>query len=176
MASSGHVSTLFGIITRERQVVSFPLGNTPSPGPVALSTGSQQGSHLSVLLIKAPRRLAEKTSDRSSPEQADKVGLWGDTELCPLFSPPALAPSLWQTALGLLGCCISEKRSSLAKQIQLRRKATPCKIAPGPQRRVFLVFSLTFSTGLKPRMCPVFSSLVPPHHPPHPWCLQFPEC
>ena len=82
----------------------------------------------------------------------------------------------WQTALGLLGCCVSEKRSSLAEQIQPRRKATPCKIAPGPQRRVFLVFSLTFSSGLKPRMCPVFSSLVPPHRPPHPWCLQFPEC
>lgn len=120
--------------------------------------------------------LLSQLPGRSSQEQADKVGLWGDTELCPLFSPSALAPFLWQTALGLLGCCISEKRSSLAKQIQLRRKATPCKIAPGPQRRVFLVFSLTFSTGLKPRMCPVFSSLVPPHHPPHPWCLQFPEC
>ena len=104
------------------------------------------------------------------------VGLWGDTEPCPPFPPPALALFPWQTALGPLGCCISEKRSSLAEQIQPRRKATPCKIAPGPQRRVFLVFSLTFSSGLQPRMCPVFSSLVPPHHPPHPWCLQFPEC
>lgn len=57
--------------------------------------------------------------------------------------------------------------SSLAKQIQLRRKATPCKIALDPQRRFFLVFSLTFSTGLKPRMCLLLSALVPPHCPPH---------
>lgn len=45
-----------------------------------------------------------------------------------------------------------------------------------PKEIFFLVFSLTFSTGLKPRMCPVFFSLVPPHRPPHPWCLRFPEC
>lgn len=39
-------------------------------------------------------------------------GSLGDTEPCPPFPPPALAPFPWQTALGLLGCCISEKRSS----------------------------------------------------------------
>lgn len=50
-------------------------------------------------------------------EQAAEAGLWGDAEPCPPLSPPALAPFPQQTAPGLLGRCISAKRSSLAKQI-----------------------------------------------------------
>lgn len=138
-------------------------GEASRPWPSALST---------VSLLSGPFLLSQ-IPGTSSQEQAAGWGLWGDTEPCPPFPPPALALFLgkqpWAPGLYF------RKASQFGRANTAEEKDNTCKIAPGPQRRVFLVFSLTFSSGLQPRMCPVFSSWSLPHRPPHPWCLQFPE-
>lgn len=97
-------------------------------------------SHRLSVCLSSPFLLSQLSSGR----QVAETGLGGDGEPCPLLSHLPWPCSLSKQPRGLLRCCISEKRSSLAKQIQPRRKATPCKRAPGPPKGDFLGLAFNF--------------------------------